>query len=145
MNLRRCQNSNAAHGDAHSGARILAADQTVHIASHSLVPTCNASTRKTTIRTSRTAKSALGGDDERLCLDVRGVVFRGMPDLRNKEGPVMSDLLRDLQASVLLEALRKIKELVDDEVDITNSGGPNLAMRITQIADIAMTKVGHSK
>lgn len=57
----------------------------------------------------------------------------------------MSDLLRDLQASVLLEALRKIKELVDDEVDITNSGGPNLAMRITQIADIAMTKVGHSK
>jgi len=49
-------------------------------------------------------------------------------------------LMADLRASVLLEAMREIEEIADDESDITNSGGPNAAMKIAQIARSAMAQ-----
>lgn len=53
----------------------------------------------------------------------------------------MNDLMNDLRASVMLEALEEMTEIADNEVDITDNGGPNSAMRIVQIARAAIAKV----
>jgi len=58
------------------------------------------------------------------------------------KGPIIPDGVYDTRAALrhylaLLEAVDEIDELVSDEADITNSGGPNLAMRIQTILSAA--------
>lgn len=54
-------------------------------------------------------------------------------DYSVSSSPVLMETVDNLNAEILRlrHILREIDEIVDDNIDIDNNGGPNLAMRVS--------------